>query len=56
MVRGRDFVTPEDIKAVAVPVLAHRMISETSYTEEKESFINGLLNSTALPTEDWTKP
>lgn len=56
MVRGRDFVTPEDIKAVAVPVLAHRMISETSYTEERESFINGLLNSTALPTEDWTKP
>lgn len=56
MVRGRDFVVPEDIKTVAVPVLAHRMISDTSYTEERESFINGLLNSIALPTEDWTKP
>ena len=56
MVRGRDFVVPEDIKAVAVAVLAHRMISETSYTEEKEAFIQGLLNSIELPTEDWTKP
>ena len=56
MVQGRDFVVPEDIKAVAVPVLAHRMISDTSYTEERESFINGLLNSIALPTEDWKKP
>lgn len=56
MVQGRDFVTPEDIKAVAVPVLAHRMISEVSYTEEKEALIRELLNSTALPTEDWTKP
>jgi MoxR-like ATPase len=23
---GRDFVTPEDVKAVAVPALAHRLI------------------------------
>ena len=25
-VRGRDFVTPEDVKAVAVPALAHRLL------------------------------
>ena len=56
MVQGRDFVAPEDIKSVAVPVLAHRMISDTSYTEEKETLICGLLNSIDLPTEDWTKP
>ena len=56
MVQGRDFVVPEDIKAVAVPVLAHRMLSETSYTEQKKSFIRGLLSSIPLPTEDWTKP
>jgi MoxR-like ATPase len=24
--RGRDFVTPEDVKAVAVPALAHRLM------------------------------
>lgn len=56
MVQGRDFVAPEDIKAVAVPALAHRLISETAYAEEKESFISGLLSSIPLPTEDWTKP
>ena len=56
MVQGRDYVVPEDIKTVAVPVLAHRMISDTFYTGEKEALIRGLLNSIALPTEDWTKP
>lgn len=56
MVQGRDFVVPEDIKTVAVPVLAHRMISDTSYTEAKESFIQNLLSSIELPTEDWTQP
>ena len=56
MVQGRDFVVPEDIKAVAVPVLAHRMISDSSYAQQKESLIRGLLGSVALPTEDWTKP
>lgn len=56
MVQGRDFVVPEDIKAIAVPVLAHRIVSETAYAEQKESLINGLLGSIALPTEDWTRP
>lgn len=26
LIRGRDYVTPDDIKAVAVPVLAHRLL------------------------------
>lgn len=55
MVQNRDFVAPEDIKAVAIPVLAHRMISDSSYIEEKESLIHSLLNSIPLPTEDWAK-
>ncbi len=56
MVEGRDFVAPEDIKTVAVPVLAHRMISEAAYTKQKEATVRGLLNSVSLPTEDWTRP
>ncbi len=56
MLQGRDFVAPEDIKTVAIPVLAHRMISEAAYTEQKESAIRGLLGSVSLPTEDWTRP
>lgn len=56
MVQGRNYVVPEDIKTVAVPVLAHRLIAESAYTQQKESLIRGLLAGTALPTEDWTKP
>jgi MoxR-like ATPase len=26
IVQGRDFVTPEDVKAVAVPALSHRLM------------------------------
>lgn len=56
MVQGRNFVVPEDIKTLAVPVLAHRMISETAYAQQKEAIIHRLLNSVPLPTEDWTRP
>lgn len=56
MVQGRNFVVPEDIKTVVIPVLIHRMLSESAYAEQKESVICGLLNSVSLPTEDWTKP
>lgn len=56
MVQGRDFVVPEDIKTVAIPVLAHRMIADSAYTQQKDSLIQELLGSIALPTEDWTKP
>jgi len=29
-IRGRDFVLPDDVKELAVPVLAHRVLLETS--------------------------
>ena len=28
LVRGREFVVPEDVKAVAIPALAHRLVLE----------------------------
>lgn len=56
MVQGRDFVAPEDIKAVAVQALAHRMMWDAGLEEEKAAAVQGLLNSVALPTEDWAKP
>lgn len=52
MVKERDYVVPEDIKSVAVPVLAHRFISEDEY-EQKVVRILELLDSVAVPTEDW---
>lgn len=54
LVNGRDYVVPEDIKAVALPVMAHRLIGELQ-EEQKVAMIQELLGSVAVPTEDWTK-
>ncbi len=55
LVSGREYVVPEDIKYVAVPVLAHRMLTESGSGKANEDHIRGLLNTVALPTEDWKK-
>ncbi len=55
LVSGREYVVPEDIKYVAVPVLAHRMLAEFGSGKANEDYIRGLLNTVALPTEDWKK-
>ena len=55
MTAGRDYVVPEDIKEVAVPVLAHRLISEDPGYAEKTAVIRGLLNKVPVPTEDWSR-
>lgn len=54
LVNGRDYVVPEDIKAVAIYVLCHRLVGELDETQKK-AFVQGLLDSVALPTEDWTR-
>lgn len=55
LIKGREYVVPEDIKAVAVPVLAHRLISEEDDYKRKTQKIHGLLQSVAVPTEDWKR-
>ncbi len=54
-VNGRDYVTPEDIKKLAVPVLAHRLILAHSFagTTSQEQIIRGILDSVEVPTEDF---
>ena len=57
LVEGREFVTPEDIKAVGVPVIAHRLAVSSmagSSQAQKDAALQ-LLESVALPTEDWSK-
>lgn len=54
LVNGRDYVVPEDLKAVAIPVLGHRLIGEFE-DAQKNVLIQELLNRVALPTEDWSK-
>lgn len=55
MVEGRDYVVPEDIKAIVPCVLNHRMIMESADTGRKEEFIKKLLDTISLPTEEWSK-
>ncbi len=56
MLQGRDFVTPEDIQAVALPVLAHRCLSSgITSVSEKENRILSALAQTEVPTEDWKR-
>lgn len=52
---GRKFVIPDDVKAVAIPVLAHRIIMGYGKEGKRESkeLIEFLLNNTKVPTEDF---
>lgn len=53
VIQGRSFVTPDDVKAVAQAVLAHRLVltPEASVGEEtKESIVQSVLDNVAVPT------
>lgn len=57
LVRGGAYVVPEDIKAVAVPVLAHRiqLSGSAGLVAAQKQVIANVLASVPLPTEDWSK-
>ncbi|HEX2122794.1 MAG TPA: MoxR family ATPase, partial [Thermoanaerobaculia bacterium] len=54
MVSGRDFVVPEDVKRLAVPVLSHRIIMKDrrmtrgDFSPEAR-FVGRVVNETAVP-------
>ena len=51
-IRGRDYVIPDDVKELAVPVLAHRIVLRgISYQLSTETFVRELLSQVAVPTE-----
>ncbi|MCU6708163.1 MoxR family ATPase [Paenibacillus sp. J5C_2022] len=51
--RGRDFITPDDVKAMAKPVLAHRLLLRGMHKgrNRAEEIIHDILASTEVPTE-----
>lgn len=52
---GREFVTPDDVKAVAVPVLAHRIIlGFGSGSDSTRDIVENILTAIPVPTEDFT--
>ncbi len=51
-IRGRDFVTPEDVKAIAVPALAHRLTLQPELWVQKvsaEDVVRDLLDTVPVP-------
>ncbi len=57
LLSGREYVVPEDVKAVAGPVLAHRLTvaGAAASTQAQLQAVDSLLHSVPVPTEDWTK-
>ena len=51
-IHGREYVIPDDVKALAVPVLAHRIVLRgVNYQTNPEYFVRELLNKVEAPTE-----
>lgn len=51
-IQGRDYVMPDDIKRLAIPVLAHRIIVETKAAfsgDSKQGLVQELLESQPVP-------
>ena len=51
--QGRSFVTPDDIKALAVAVLSHRIVMGYENTNSSRGFVESILASTTVPTEEF---
>ncbi|HEY5585989.1 MAG TPA: MoxR family ATPase, partial [Ruminiclostridium sp.] len=54
LLKGRSFATPDDVKAMAVPVLSHRIIPKGlsgEHVNAGEKIINDILVHTAVPLE-----
>jgi MoxR-like ATPase len=55
LVKGRDYVIPDDVKRLAVPVLSHRIILSSEaylHNTSKERLIEGIIDSLPVPVED----
>ena len=52
-IHGRDYVLPDDVKALAVPVFAHRLILKVKYNSSSKAaeLIQKLRNTVPAPTE-----
>lgn len=54
-VKGRDYVTPEDIKALSGPVLAHRLVCPRGALGRESGLriVEKIVNQVPVPTENW---
>ncbi len=56
-IHGRDYVLPDDVKALAIPVFAHRLILKVKYNSANKAseLVQKLLNTIPAPTESTTE-
>ena len=54
---GRKYVVPEDIKALAVPIFAHRLVIAIGFGNEteKKNLVMEIVDKIEVPTEEWQK-
>lgn len=55
LVKGRDYVIPDDVKRLATPVIVHRLIASTEaylHNRGKENLIENILANTPVPVEE----
>lgn len=54
-IRGREYVVPEDIKELAVPILAHRLVIPHTFGKSSscEDIILKILDEVPVPTEEF---
>lgn len=53
--QGRNYVVPDDVKELAVPVLSHRIVQGYTQSVQSERYIEGIIKATLVPTEDFSK-
>lgn len=55
MIQGRSYVVPEDVKELAVPVLAHRIVLQGAGQDKGAAaeWIGRILSQVPVPSEDW---
>ncbi len=56
-IQGRDYVLPDDVKALAAPVFAHRLILKVKYNSANKAteLVQRLLQTVPAPTESTTE-
>lgn len=54
-IQGRNYVVPEDVKKLVVPVLAHRLVMEGNYYLQNAALaqLEQILKEIPVPTEEW---
>ena len=57
VVQGRSYVIPEDVKVLAVPVMAHRVVMYGGINRAQNTVntIKEILDQVPVPTENWEK-